>query len=989
MSDIRTCQTCGRSLQPGEVNCPDCGVDRADTAEVAGRTSMWDEIRVRLAAAAAPKYEVQRLLGYGGMAGVYLAYEKSLDRQVAIKVMSPALMMDPRLVGRFRQEARTTAQLNHSNIVTIHDVVEEDGLFFYAMRYVAGRSLAEVMPELEKPLEFEIIRHWLTGVGNALDYAHHAGVTHRDIKPSNILLNAQGDALVTDFGIAKVVDQPSLTQTGVLVGTPAYMSPEQCSSTEVGGASDQYSLGAVAYLLITGKPPFAGPTALVLQQQVNERAEPIEALRPDCPPELARAVERMLEKRPEDRFPDIAEAVEALGTTFLSRNHKLRGRMSDLSASVAEVRIEAGSDSVFTGESVDIAALAFDGTGRELHSRTMSWTTSDPSIAEVADGRLRAVGAGVVVVTARCQEIEASLSFEVVPIPVATVELEPLASAVHPGDAFELVASTKAADGELLTDRLIEWRSDDSSVAKVDEAGKLEARAPGSTVVSATSEGVTASIALNVTDRPVEHIVIEGAPSAVIIGEQFDLSATLTAANGKTLHGRPVTWRARDDGVVSIDADGRAKAVGLGKTAIVAASGDTSAEVSVHVKAIPIGRVQISGAPPTLIQGETAALSVTLLSETGAPLEGRQPRWLSTRPEVATVDDQGLVTALASGSATITVQCEGVADSLVIQVDEVPVASLELSSPKAELVVGDQITIVATALGTRGEILEDRPIQWSSGNVEVARVSASGVVDGLRPGVATITATAGRAAKSLVLKVMPVPVTLIELVRPSGDMERGDRVRLHATPRGPQGEELRGRELSWTSSDRQIAVVDQEGVVEAKAGGTATITVRCEYAEASIPLQIHDAAAEATRTFLPPEQHPPALAAGVDPPASATEVLPSPELHQDHDRTVVVPAAGVGVPTREAAAPGASQDAPTDSRDAPRKQAPDRPGRERSMLIPALGIAGVGLVITVAVIALRGGDPSTTDPRGRVDGPDGGGRLRRHRNGPGYPDRCG
>ncbi|MDH3223228.1 MAG: serine/threonine protein kinase, partial [Gemmatimonadota bacterium] len=151
----------------------------------------------RLADAVAPKYEVERFLGCGGMAGVFLAHEVNLARSVAIKVMSPALMMDPKLVRRFRQEARTTAKLNHSNIVTIYDVGEENGLFFYSMRYVAGRSVGEVIPTLREPLEFPVIRHWLTEIGNALDYAHHAGVTHRDIKPANILLNAQGDALVT------------------------------------------------------------------------------------------------------------------------------------------------------------------------------------------------------------------------------------------------------------------------------------------------------------------------------------------------------------------------------------------------------------------------------------------------------------------------------------------------------------------------------------------------------------------------------------------------------------------------------------------------------------------------------------------------------------------------------------------------------------------------------------------------------------------------
>jgi serine/threonine-protein kinase len=222
----------------GAAPPPDAGVSRPmDT--VARYANQWEVIYDKLRSAVAPKYEVTGILGYGGMAGVYLADEPRLGRKVAIKVMSPGLMVDPQLVERFSQEARTIAQLNHPNIVTIYEVDERDGLHYFTMTYVAGRTLGQVMAGTEGALSIDVVRAWLYQIGDALAYAHHHGVIHRDVKPGNVLLDKRGNALVTDFGIAKVTDEPGLTRTGMLVGTPAYMSPEQCSSGKVEGASDQ------------------------------------------------------------------------------------------------------------------------------------------------------------------------------------------------------------------------------------------------------------------------------------------------------------------------------------------------------------------------------------------------------------------------------------------------------------------------------------------------------------------------------------------------------------------------------------------------------------------------------------------------------------------------------------------------------------------------------------------------------------------------------
>jgi len=246
------------------------------------------------------------------MAGVYLGEEARLARKVAIKVMAPSLMVDPRMVDRFRQEARSTARLSHPHIITIHEIDEKEGLHYFVMSFVEGPTLDQVMKEATEPLPVSQVRRWLLQIAGALQHAHRAGVVHRDVKPGNVLVDPEGNAVVTDFGIAKVADEPGLTRTGMLVGTPSYMSPEQCMEGEVTGAADQYALGALAYHLLGGRPPFTGTAMAVLQAHLSETPAPIQELRPDCPQPLAGLVHRMLAKDPAERWPSMAEVVTAL-----------------------------------------------------------------------------------------------------------------------------------------------------------------------------------------------------------------------------------------------------------------------------------------------------------------------------------------------------------------------------------------------------------------------------------------------------------------------------------------------------------------------------------------------------------------------------------------------------------------------------------------------------------------------------------------------------
>ena len=271
-------------------------------------------------------YDVLGELGRGGMATVYLAHDIALDRKVAIKVMSPMLSLGDG-VERFKREARTSASLSHPNIIPIYAVRHTDRLLYFVMKFVEGRSLDSIIAELGQ-LPVPMVQAILGQAASAFGYAHRRGVVHRDIKPGNILIDEEGWAVITDFGIAKVAQAPQLTSTGLSVGTPTYMSPEQVEGKGVTGASDQYSLGVVAYEMLTGRPPFIGGGMMsTMFAHVHQDPEPLEQLRPDCPEGLRNAVMRMLAKDVGDRWPSIEDIIAVIGSPSLKPDDPTRSQL--------------------------------------------------------------------------------------------------------------------------------------------------------------------------------------------------------------------------------------------------------------------------------------------------------------------------------------------------------------------------------------------------------------------------------------------------------------------------------------------------------------------------------------------------------------------------------------------------------------------------------------------------------------------------------------
>ena len=399
------CPTC-RTEVPGHSRyCLSCGsqVSEPSMGGIVAAAPEPHPLLALLRNELAPEYEIERELGRGGMAVVFLAREVELNRAVAIKVLPPEMALAPNVAERFRREARMAASLDHPNIIPVYRVGQAGGVHYMVQKYIEGRSL-EAIINSQGALPISVTLMIMRCVTSALAFAHGRGIIHRDIKGANILIDTDGRILVSDFGIARAVEDVALTASGAVVGTPAFMSPEQCSGQPLGPQCDQYSLGIVAFQMVTGTVPFSSPTLPgIMQHHFFTPVPDIAEIREGVPAELSDIIRRALAKKPADRYErtdEMLAAVEAIPFSDAVRK-RAEASLRELARGVGIGRISItgpgrGEPTIVGDRAGNQAALTPDlRGGTRATASTTPFVASDPGVI-ARTGSSRPERAGIV-----------------------------------------------------------------------------------------------------------------------------------------------------------------------------------------------------------------------------------------------------------------------------------------------------------------------------------------------------------------------------------------------------------------------------------------------------------------------------------------------------------------------------------------------------------------------------------------------------------------
>ncbi len=341
------CFQCGSLLPEGTRFCGHCGVKVSDpdAATVVVEIEDSEALLARMRRIFAGEYDVEGEIGRGGMAVVYRATETALRRPIALKVLRPDIGISASAVQRFKREAQTVASLDHPNIIPVYRVGQLGGVLHIAMKFIEGRSL-DVILDAQGALPVPAVLAVLRAAARGLAFANERGIVHRDVKAANILIDTDGRVMVSDFGVALRASDVTLTTAGTLIGTPAYMSPEQCSGKRAGPQSDQYSLAVVAFQMLTGSTPFESDTlAGIIQHHFFTPPPDLRIARQDIPPALLEVIARALSKSAAQRFGSTSEmlaALEAIPFTEADRSSSQR-LLRDLARGHEAPRISTGA----------------------------------------------------------------------------------------------------------------------------------------------------------------------------------------------------------------------------------------------------------------------------------------------------------------------------------------------------------------------------------------------------------------------------------------------------------------------------------------------------------------------------------------------------------------------------------------------------------------------------------------------------------------------
>jgi uncharacterized protein YjdB len=520
--------------------------------------------------------------------------------------------------------------------------------------------------------------------------------------------------------------------------------------------------------------------------------------------------------------------------------------------SVASVVVAPAQVRVPVLTTLQLQATAYDGSGRVLSGRQVTWATSDATVVTVdAAGTIRSLRPGTAEVTATSEGRVGRSAVTVVSGAVASISVEPAATTFTAvGETKQLTAVARDAAGNVIPGLTFVWSSSAPAVAGVTQAGLVAAAGNGSATIAAEAGGVrgTAQITVLVASppppppspAPVASVTVSPATGEVVVGGTLQLTATPRDAAGNPLAGRTITWQSSAPLVASVDGSGRVTALVPGEATITATSEGKSGTARITVPVLPppppapVASVTVSPSVAEITVGDSRQLTATPRDADGNPLTGRTITWQSSAPLVAAVDGSGRVTALLPGEATITATSEGKSGTARITVPApppAPVATVTVTPSTAEVEVGGAQQLAATLRDAAGNTLTGRTVTWQSSAPGIAAVDGSGRVTALAPGEATITATSeGKSgtARITVPTPPPAPVASVTVSPSTGEITVGGTLQLTATPRDAAGNPLTGRTITWQSSAPAVATVDGSGRVTAVAPGTATISATAE-----------------------------------------------------------------------------------------------------------------------------------------------------------------
>ncbi len=506
---------------------------------------------------------------------------------------------------------------------------------------------------------------------------------------------------------------------------------------------------------------------------------------------------------------------------------------------VDRIQIIPSSANIAVGKTATLVAQLSDANGALLSGRTVTWSSNAPQIVAISSsGVVTGVAVGQAQITATAEGKSATAFVDVVPVPVAIVSVTPTSASIPAGRTQQFTATPLDAQGNPLSGRVISWLSGAPTVATVDQTGLATGIGVGSAVIIATVEGQQGTVTLNVTAVSVAAVNVTPNAGTLQIGNSLQLAASITDAAGVPIPGKVATWSSSNAAVATVSTSGLVTAVGTGTATITATSDGVSGTATITVTQVAVANVTVTPASATLDPGNTLTLQVTLADAGGnsLPLSGRVVTYTSSAPSIASVSAAGVVTALAPGSATITVTCEGQSAAASITVNAPTVASVTVTPATATVGAGSTVQLSAQAKDANGTVIPGLTVTWSTSNSAVATVDNSGLVTGVSAGSAQITATVGGVLGVADISVPAASSTASVQVSPAtASQVVGQQVALTATPRDANGAPIPNPSITWsmnvsgkatlsssTGSSINVTLVDSGVVtVTASSGGAS------------------------------------------------------------------------------------------------------------------------------------------------------------------------